>query len=57
MSAAPPGLWPWQEKSQELPEGTGTFGLILFFVTLSVLFISSIVGVLEIGRASCRERV
>ena len=48
MSAAPPSLWPWQEKSQELPEGTSTLGLALFFVTLSVLFIASVIGVVVV---------
>ena len=49
MSAAPPGLGPWQrDKQQELPEGSGTFGLALFFVTLSVLFISAVVGVVVV---------
>ena len=35
-------------KQQELPEGAGTFGLLLFFVSLAVLFLSSAIGVVVV---------
>ncbi len=37
-----------QKKEHVTPEGTVTFGLALFFVSLSVLFIASAVGVLVV---------
>ncbi len=41
-------IWPWQPKSQELPEGSGTFGLLLFFLSLSILFFASAVGLVVV---------
>lgn len=42
------GIWPWQPKSQELPEGSGTLGLLLFFLSLSILFFASAVGLVVV---------
>ncbi|MGA1534287.1 MAG: cytochrome c oxidase subunit 3 [Planctomycetota bacterium] len=49
MRTKNPGLMPWQqEKNHELPVGSGTFGLLLFFVSLSVLFVSAVIGVVVV---------
>jgi len=41
-------VWPWQVRTPEIPDGAGTFGLALFFVSLGMLFLASVVGVLVV---------
>jgi cytochrome c oxidase subunit III len=46
--ARPRIIWPWQVRTPEIPDGAGTLGLSLFFVSLGMLFLASMVGVLVV---------
>jgi len=49
VHAASPWVRPWQRgATPEVPEGTGAFGLTLFFISLSVLFLASMVGIVVV---------
>jgi len=53
MAAARPRIvWPWQARTPEIPEGAGTFGLALLFISLGMLFLASMVGVLVVRFAA-----
>lgn len=53
MAAAPPRIvWPWQARTPEIPAGSGTFGLALFFISLGMLFVASMAGVLVVHLAA-----
>jgi cytochrome c oxidase subunit 3 len=45
VASAQPELWPWQENRHETPPDARSFGLRIFFISLSVLFLSSLIAV------------
>lgn len=41
-------IWPWQARTPEIPEGSGTLGLTIFFCSLGMLFLASMAGVVVV---------